>query len=288
MASDGLRKRKEGLAEKASPLFEAVADEEEKRVAARVFQEIPEGSWGMTMSFGMKRILGGALILIGTRKFAGYYIKRTFYTDVHPPLGKMLNGFAGLLGGFNGRFEFESGAQYPSEVKYGVMRFFNAIFGAMVTPLAYWTGVHLRFSPLQAALLGVMTITETTKSPSRVLQLTGSPFSLEWFAWLFISGMSLGLVFSVKWVGLFAIALVGLHTIEDLWEVLGDMSLSLKKQAAHLGARIAFLIIVPISVYMTVFVIHFAILNRSGPGDAGMSSLFQAGLAGNNFKDNPL
>ena len=44
----------------------------------------------------------------------------------------MLNGFAGLLGGFNGKFEFESGAQYPSEVKYGVMRFFNAIYGAMV------------------------------------------------------------------------------------------------------------------------------------------------------------
>lgn len=70
--------------------------------------------------------------LFHSRKFAGYYIKRTFYTDVHPPLGKMLNGFAGLLGGFNGKFEFESGAQYPSEVKYGVMRFFNAIYGAMV------------------------------------------------------------------------------------------------------------------------------------------------------------
>lgn len=41
----------------------------------------------------------------------------------------MLNGFAGLLGGFNGQFEFESGAQYPPEVKYGVMRFFNALFG---------------------------------------------------------------------------------------------------------------------------------------------------------------
>jgi dolichyl-phosphate-mannose-protein mannosyltransferase len=47
----------------------------------------------------------------------------------------MLNGFAGLLGGFNGKFEFESGAQYPSEVKYGVMRFCNAIYGAMVHPI---------------------------------------------------------------------------------------------------------------------------------------------------------
>ena len=48
-----------------------------------------------------------------------------------------------------------------------------------------------------------------------------SPFSIEWFFWLAASGISIGLVVSVKWVGLFAIALVGLHTIEDLWELLG-------------------------------------------------------------------
>lgn len=53
-----------------------------------------------------------------------------------------------------------------------------------------------------------------------------SPFSIEWFFWLAASGISIGMVVSVKWVGLFAIALVGLHTVEDLWESLGDLSLS--------------------------------------------------------------
>ncbi|RUS24956.1 MIR motif-containing protein, partial [Jimgerdemannia flammicorona] len=56
----------------------------------------------------------------------------------------------------------------------------------------------------------------------------------------------------------------------------------------HWIARIICLIVIPIAVYMLSFAIHFAILNRSGPGDAQMSSLFQAGLVGNSFDQNPL
>jgi dolichyl-phosphate-mannose--protein O-mannosyl transferase len=39
---------------------------------------------------------------------------------------------------------------------------------------------------------------------------------------------------------------------------------------------------------MLSFKIHFMILNHSGPGDAQMSSLFQANLVGNDFAKNPL
>jgi dolichyl-phosphate-mannose-protein mannosyltransferase len=39
---------------------------------------------------------------------------------------------------------------------------------------------------------------------------------------------------------------------------------------------------------MMSFKIHFMILNHSGPGDAQMSSLFQANLVGNDFGKNPL
>lgn len=39
---------------------------------------------------------------------------------------------------------------------------------------------------------------------------------------------------------------------------------------------------------MASFKIHFMVLNHSGPGDAQMSSLFQANLIGNDFSQNPL
>jgi dolichyl-phosphate-mannose-protein mannosyltransferase len=46
--------------------------------------------------------------------------------------------------------------------------------------------------------------------------------------------------------------------------------------------------VIPISVYLFCFKLHFLILRNSGPGDSQMSSLFQANLNGNDFAQNPL
>lgn len=59
--------------------------------------------------------------------------------------------------------------------------------------------------------------------------------------------------------------------------------------ASHVVARVVGLIIIPVLVYMFSFYVHFLVLERSGPGDAQMSSLFQANLKGSQVgKDSPL
>jgi dolichyl-phosphate-mannose-protein mannosyltransferase len=94
-------------------------------------------------------------------KFASRYLKRKFYHDVHPPLGKMLNALAGWIGGYHGDFKFESGATYPSDVNYFTMRFVNGLSGAAIVPLAYYTGLHLQFSHAASILLAVMVLCDS-------------------------------------------------------------------------------------------------------------------------------
>jgi dolichyl-phosphate-mannose-protein mannosyltransferase len=120
---------------------------------------------------------------------------------------------------------------------------------------------------------------------------------------------------SVKWVGFFVTALVGLYTIEDLWDKFGDLSMPFVRSeivyiypgrpvsmltnrpfsyllqrtyVRHWVARIIGFIVLPISVYLFCFKLHFLILHNTGPGDSQMSSLFQANLNGNDFAQNPL
>ncbi|KAI5787104.1 dolichyl-phosphate-mannose-protein mannosyltransferase [Geopyxis carbonaria] len=243
-------------------------------------------------------------------KFGSHYLKREFYFDVHPPLGKMLVGLSGYMAGYNGSFEFKSGETYPENLDFTFMRVFNATFGALCVPLAYYTAKQFRLSKPAAWLVTLMVLCENSYATisrfilldsmllfftfttvlcfARFHNLQKKSFSFEWFSWLILTGISVGCVCSVKWVGLFATALVGLYTVEDLWNKFGDLKMAKPVYAAHWVTRIIGLIVIPTLVYMASFKAHFIILENSGPGDAQMSSLFQANLKGNDLRDSPL
>jgi dolichyl-phosphate-mannose-protein mannosyltransferase len=56
----------------------------------------------------------------------------------------------------------------------------------------------------------------------------------------------------------------------------------------HLFARVFALIIIPTAIYLGSFYAHFAILNRSGPGDTYMALETQNELRGIEAVDTPL
>lgn len=53
------------------------------------------------------------------------------------------------------------------------------------------------------------------------------PFSMGWWGWLVFTGVMLSGSVSVKFVGLFVVLYVGLHTIKELWDLYGDLNNSL-------------------------------------------------------------
>lgn len=54
---------------------------------------------------------------------ASWYINRTFFFDVHPPLAKMLIALSGKLTGYNGTYAFEKPSDKYNGTKYEGMRY---------------------------------------------------------------------------------------------------------------------------------------------------------------------
>lgn len=241
-------------------------------------------------------------------KHANYYLKGEFFFDVHPPLAKMSIAFAGYLSGYNGSFPFDKPGDSYGENSYVGMRMFCATLGTLCVPLAYLTVWELTKST-GAALLstafivfdhGCITISQyilldpvlmfwimlSTYCFTKFQNCKNVPYSVEWWAWMAASGVSLSCAFSCKWVGLFVILWAGITTVMNLWDLLGDLSLSLFEIGKHFLARVLCLIMIPIFVYLFWFAIHFKMLPNSGPGDGFFSSAFQSTLKGNSLYQN--
>ncbi|KAH3676061.1 hypothetical protein WICMUC_002358 [Wickerhamomyces mucosus] len=244
-------------------------------------------------------------------KFGSYYIKHEFYHDVHPPLGKMLIGLSEWLANFDGDFDFASGSIYPSKVNFTYMRIFNALFSVAVTPVAYFAAkslglrvitVHLitlmitlestyialgKFILLDSILLFFTATTFLSFVQTHRLKEEKKEFSTGWYIWFLLTGISIGCVCSTKWVGLFVTALVGLYTLHELVEKFFQEDFKWDKYAKHWVVRVLNLIVIPFLIYLLSFKAHFALLYKSGTGDASTSSLFQVNLEGNKILSSP-
>ncbi|KAI1648828.1 glycosyltransferase family 39 protein [Daldinia loculata] len=249
--------------------------------------------------------------------FATKYIKGKFFMDVHPPLAKLLITLFGWLAGFNGDFDFkEIGKDYLEPgVPYVAMRLYPAICGIALIPTIFLTlkaaGCRTATAALGAAFLifenGLLTQARLILLDSPLVAATAftalaftsftnqhelgpsKAFDAGWWFWLFMTGVGMGITLSIKWVGLFTIAWVGTLTLVQLWVLLGDTkTVTIRIFAKHFLARAFCLIIIPITIYLGIFAIHFICLSNPGDGDGFMSSEFQATLNNKGMQDVPV
>ncbi|CAI9567265.1 unnamed protein product [Staurois parvus] len=219
-------------------------------------------------------------------KMGSYYINRTFFFDVHPPLGKMLIGLAGHLTGYNGSFSFlKPGQSYGDHSYLGMRGLSGSLSAALLAALLILldTGCITLSQYILLDPILMFFIMAAVLSMVKFNACSGRPFSTLWWWWLILTGVSLAGALGVKFVGLFVVIFVGLNTARDLWRLLGDLSLTLDVFLRHLAARVVCLIALPLALYALIFAVHFTVLNKSGPGDGFFSSAFQSRLDGNNL-----
>ncbi|XP_054713635.1 protein O-mannosyltransferase 1-like [Uloborus diversus] len=235
-------------------------------------------------------------------KFASMYMKRTFFFDSHPPLGKQLVALTGYLTGFDGNSPFERiGGEYASSVPLQALRSVPALFGSLLVPLIYYLVIELGSTHHTAVLAAALIIVENAYlTQSRFILMESiliyfsafgllaflkfrkvpRAFSFPWWSWLFLSSVSLTCAICVKYSGVFTAFLVVTLLIYDYWQLISDATVSAMQLLIHLFARFIAVIILPLCIYLFIFYIHLSILTKAGPHDNIMTSGFQASLEG--------
>ncbi|KAJ1767754.1 Protein O-mannosyltransferase 2, partial [Coemansia sp. RSA 1813] len=253
-------------------------------------------------------------------RFGSMYLNGTYIHDVHPPLGKLIIALAEHLAtARNSTFEFGGGAKYPSTVNHTFLRAQIAVFGILLAPLAYvtvrWMGAAQRSAAAAAAMAAWFVIFDNALClMTRIVVLDGPLLcftaltlaaTMRWWLragggemrWIALTGVSLALATSVKWVGVFSVMLVGVLTVVDIvyrFLILADRIVPRPSRARIactllwiIAIRALLLIVLPLCVYAAVFRIHFAMQTQHGVGEHKMPIRFQANLRWNRYNRQP-
>ena len=225
-------------------------------------------------------------------RFVSAYSTGEYYFDIHPPFGKLLiAGFSSLFG--VGAIDMASQINTPfQEGEHLVMRFLPSLSGAII-PLLVFLILSRLGTPLIAAFFGglLACLDNALLVQTRSIFLDGFliSFLLGSFLaylnfrqerscpWLVLCGLLAGAAIGIKWTGGTALALPLIWEAVDAWK-------NRRKDVLWrwLGTS-ALLSSLALVVYLSAFIVHFSVLDKSGSGDAFHSPAFQKTLAGNPF-----
>lgn len=222
------------------------------------------------------------------KHFAGHYLDRTFYFDVHPPLANLVFAAVARLAGV-------PAATLLGDAPVPVLRIVSAICGTLLVPLGYvilrQLGAARRVATLGGLALlfenALLVDTRLTFVEPQIIAAGLGALSVALAAravagarrWMLVavSGVFAGMAFSAKWTGASALGIILAIWAFDAWRA----RRLTKRAIVEAGVLVA----VPASVYVAAFAIHFALVNHMGVGQAYMSGRFHRTLIGDPLFD---
>lgn len=84
-------------------------------------------------------------------------MKRIFFFDSHPPLGKQMLSAVAYLAGYSGNFTFDKiGSAYDDTVPIFTLRLIPALCGSLLIPLVYKIMIVLQYSEWTAVIASLL------------------------------------------------------------------------------------------------------------------------------------
>lgn len=234
-------------------------------------------------------------------RFVNQFIQGKFFVDVHPPLAKLVYYAIAILCGYKGDFEFgQIGEKYDDSVPYIMMRLFSGICGLLTVPVTYMV-LRTSFCGTIPSFVGsVLVLFENSiVTQSRFIFLDAplllatacsiwmfnkfrltTAFTGKWHTYLFLTGLSLACVCSIKASGLFTYLYIVVLLALQLWNILGDGNVTDWQWWKHVFWRFIYLFLIPLTVYMAIFAVNFHLLPYIGRSAGPLSPSFKS-----TFKD---
>lgn len=255
---------------------------------------------------------------LSTLTSINHYLRKSYFVDPELPLSpfsKLVFSLVAYVVGYDGACDPNSligntatNTTTTDQIPFFALRLVSSSFSFLTILLVFFTlhQFHTK-SSLLCTLLSTFVVlfdsahavqTRLISSDSMTLFFIAATFYLYtrfskcnktkaftkwWWSWAILTGTFLGLGISTNLqVGTFTLISIAIVSLIDLWTLLDiKTGLTLSQFIIHLVSRIFTFFFIPLTLYLSFFYIHFAVLTHSGPGDVLMSPEFQETLVGN-------
>lgn len=232
-------------------------------------------------------------------KYIMWHLQGSYFFDVHPPLGRLIFAFFAYIfndGNFNVDFN-KIGNTLPHWII--MLRLIPTLFGIALPLVCYGISNRLKIDKVLSFIGAIFICFENSLIVQSRFILTDSFILFFGFISIYIyliyrdnlnsknnwiilysSIFFASLTFSIKWIGLSFIGTI------FFFEIISYIKFGFKRFTIDSLKFSMISFIIFMSVYMSIFAIHFKVLPKTGDGDPYMSEAFQKTLIGNKNENN--